>query len=418
MYREGTSIEFLLYLSYMNFISLPYLGKVRAGAPTQSVLPIAFDIGSQKIILPSKKDINYKNAMCMEVEGNSMVDFDIFQGDYIIFKKKQKISDGDVVICKIDNSFVLKPFKETEKFITLNSGDVKIKRKKEDVKLLGTIIDKISSGDRNKKIEKNNLKKALPINKVICGRAEEVLKTFPSKSVDIVITSPPYDSIRDYKGFQLNLSAMGKQIHRVLKEGGVAVMVIQDQTKKFGKTLTSFKTIIDWCDNAGFKLFECNIYKKYGAEGAWWNKRFRVDHEYLPIFLKGERPLFFDKESIKIPSKHGGKTMTGGGTRLTNGIRKETRAIKINKMKCKGTVWEYMTAGDGTRLKHEHPATFPDKLPVDFINTFCPSNGVVLDPMCGSGTTLLAARNLGRKYVGIDISKEYCSLSNKRLKTE
>ena len=204
----------------------------------------------------------------------------------------------------------------------------------------------------------------------------------------------------------------------MLKDGGIAVMVIQDQTKNFGKSLTSFRTILDWCDVVGFKLFETVIYRKYGAEGAWWNKRFRVDHEYMPIFLKGERPAFFDKEQLKIPSKHGGKTMRGGGTRLTNGTRIDTRHITINPMKCRGTVWEYLTAGDGTRLKHKHPATFPDTLPVDCIQCFCPEGGLVLDPMCGSGTTLLAAKMLEREYIGIDVSQEYCDLSRQRLAEE
>ncbi|MDD4467449.1 MAG: site-specific DNA-methyltransferase, partial [Candidatus Pacebacteria bacterium] len=160
------------------------------------------------------------------------------------------------------------------------------------------------------------------------------------------------------------------------------------------------------------------IYRKYGAEGAWWNKRFRVDHEYMPIFLKGKRPQYFNKEPLKIPSKHGGKTMTGGGTRLTNGIRIATRAITINPTKCRGTIWEYMTAGDGTRLKHQHPATFPDRLPYDFIQCFCPQNGVVLDPFIGSGTTALSAIELERNYIGIDISRDYCELTKKRIKEE
>ena len=255
-------------------------------------------------------------------------------------------------------------------------------------------------------------------NDVLCGQAEVVLKKFPADSVDIVVTSPPYDNIRDYNGFNLDLRSIGEELFRVLKDGGVVVMVIQDQTKNFGKSLTSFKTIIDWCDNVGFKLFETVIYKKYGAEGAWWNKRFRVDHEYIPIFLKGERPMFFYKEGLKIPSKHAGKTMRGGGTRLTNGKRIDTRYIKINPTKCRGTVWEYLTAGDGTRLKHRHPATFPDKLPFDFIQCFCPKGGIVLDPMCGSGTTLLAAKALSRNYIGIDMSQEYCDLSKQRLTEE
>jgi len=268
------------------------------------------------------------------------------------------------------------------------------------------------------KSEKVTEREILPLNKIICGDAVEVMKKIPSNSIDIVVTSPPYDAVRDYKGFSIDLHATGKEIYRVLKDGGIAAMVIQDQTKNFGKSLTSFRTIVDWCDSFGFKLFETVIYRKYGAEGAWWAKRFRVDHEYIPIFLKGERPQYFNKEDLKIPSKHGGKTLTGGGTRLTNGKRIDTKPIKINKMKCRGTIWDYLTAGDGSRLKHRHPATFPNQLPYDFINCFTPKGGVVLDPFVGSGTTIVAAKNLGHHYIGIDVAKEYCEIARQRIKEE
>jgi len=241
------------------------------------------------------------------------------------------------------------------------------------------------------------------------------MQTISDDSIDMVVTSPPYDSLRTYKGYILDLHMTGEQIYRVLKPGGVAVMVMQDQTKNFGKTLTTFRTIVDWCDSVGFKLFETVIYKKHGAEGAWWNKRFRVDHEYIPIFLKGDRPSYFNKEHLKIPSKHAGKVMRGGGTRLSNGIRSETRLMRINPTKCRGTVWNYETCGDGSRMKHLHPATFPDLLPNDFIKCFCPENGLVLDPFIGSGTTAISCLQLNRNYIGIDISQEYCNLSNKRI---
>ena len=218
--------------------------------------------------------------------------------------------------------------------------------------------------------------------------------------------------------FLKSVNSAFREIFRILKEGGIAVMVIQDQTKNFGKTLTSFRTIVDWCDNIGFKLFECLIYKKYGAEGAWWNKRFRVDHEYMPVFLKGEKLQYFNKEPLKIPSKWGGKTLKGGATRLTNGKTIKARPIKINPLKCRGTIWEYLTAGDGSKLKHQHPATFPDKLPYDFIQCFCPEKGVVLDPFIGSGTTAIAAVKLNRNFIGFDVSEEYCDLARKRLELE
>lgn len=255
-------------------------------------------------------------------------------------------------------------------------------------------------------------------NKIICGDNIKVMKNIPDNSVDMIMTSPPYDNIRDYNGYKMDLSALGAESYRVLKEGGIAVMVIQDGTKNFGKSLTTFRTVLDWCDNSNFKLFEMNIYSKHGTPGAWWSKRFRVDHEYMPIFLKGKRPAYFDKEHLNVPSKHGGKTMTGGATRLTNGETLKATKIKINKMKCRGTIWEYKTCGDGSKLKHLHPATFPEQIPYDFIQCFCPIGGLVLDPFNGSGTTCVAAANLSRKYIGIDISQEYCDIAEQRILEE
>ena len=255
-------------------------------------------------------------------------------------------------------------------------------------------------------------------DKIICADCVEGMKELPDNSIDFMITSPPYDNLRDYIDYSFDLHETGKEVYRVLKEGAFAVIVIQDQTKDFGKSLTSFKTIIDWCDNIGFKLFECLIYRKHGTEGAWWTKRFRVDHEYMPIFLKGRRPKYFDKEHLKIPSKHGGKIMTGSGNRRTNGITTETVTRPINKMKCRGTVWNYLMAGDKNPLKRLHPATFPDQIPIDMIKTFCPENGIVLDPFLGSGSTAVAAKATNRFYIGYEISQEYVDLSKERIKKE
>lgn len=116
-------------------------------------------------------------------------------------------------------------------------------------------------------LKMENIKKFL--NQIINIDCVEGMKLLPDNSIDLVVTSPPYDNIRKYHGFSVDLHKVGEQIYRVLKNGGIAVMVIQDQTINYGKTLTSFKTIIDWCENIGFKLFECLIYRKYGAEGAW-----------------------------------------------------------------------------------------------------------------------------------------------------
>lgn len=261
-------------------------------------------------------------------------------------------------------------------------------------------------------------KKVLDINQIHNMDCVEGMKLLPDNSVDLVVTSPPYDNLRQYNGFSFDLNATGKQIYRVLKDGGIAVVVIQDQTKDFGKSLTSFRMILDWCDNLGFKLFETLIYRKHGTEGAWWVKRFRVDHEYMPVFLKGGKPLFFDKDPVKIKSKHGGKVMTGSGNRKTNGKTTETVTRPINDTKCPGTVWEYLMAGDKNPLKRKHPAVFPDKIPLDFIQVFCPPGGLVLDPFMGSGSTAVAALKTDRNFIGFDISEEYINLANQRISLE
>lgn len=246
----------------------------------------------------------------------------------------------------------------------------------------------------------------------------EGMASLPDECLDLVVTSPPYDSLRNYNGGEFDLHATGEQIFRLLKPGGIATLVIQDQTKNFGKTLTSFRTILDWCDSFGFKLFECVIYRKNGSEGAWWTKRFRVDHEYIAIFLKGQRPAYFDKEPLKIESKHGGKTMSGSGNRRTDGKTNSTVRRVINKMKCRGTVWNYMMAGDKNKIKREHPATFPDAIPTDLITCFCPKEGLVLDPFMGCGSTAVAAKRLMRDFIGFEISDDYCKLIDKRLEND
>lgn len=257
------------------------------------------------------------------------------------------------------------------------------------------------------------------LNNVYCGDCVEQMKKIPDNSVDIVVTSPPYDKVRDYNGgIKFDLHETGKQIFRILKDGGIAVMVIQDQTKNFGKSLTSFKTIIDWCDNIGFKLFETVIYRKHGPEGAWWKQRFRIDHEYMPIFLKGKKPRYFNKEHLKIPSKHGGKVMTGSGARRTDGTTGPLVTRPINPMKCRGTIWDYLMAGDKNPLKRKHPAVFPDQIPFDFIQCFCSPDGIVLDPFVGSGSTLVMAKKLGRSFIGFDLVPEYCELAKQRLEEE
>jgi len=243
------------------------------------------------------------------------------------------------------------------------------------------------------------------------------MQAIPDKSVDLVVTSPPYDAIRDYKGFGLDLNKVGIELGRILKEGGICVIVIQDQTKNFRKSLTSFKTIVNWCENTEMDLFECVIYSRQGRPGAWWKTRFRVDHEYIPIFLKGKRPQYFDKSHLTVKLDHNWSAK--GTTRMTDGRTLHNTSGNIGNTKTQGTIFHYSNSASEScidkKIKLKHPATFPDKLAEDFIKCFCPENGIVLDPFMGSGTTLKMAKLNGRKFIGFEISQEYVDIANKRL---
>ena len=252
-------------------------------------------------------------------------------------------------------------------------------------------------------------------NQIICKDAVEGLKELDDNIFNLTVFSPPYDNLRDYNGFNLDLHSLGEELFRTTRDGGIVVMVIQDQTLNGRKSLTSFKTIVDWCENIGFGLWENLIYKKQGKDGAWWRKRFRVDHEYMPVFIKGDRPLYFNKEPIKIPSKHGGKIMTGGANRNKDGNIINSSKMVINEKKCIGTIWDISNGGDKNNKKRLHPATFPDKIPYNFIQVFTQEGDIVCDPMVGSGSTAVVSALLNRNFIGFDISQEYCDLTKERV---
>jgi site-specific DNA-methyltransferase (adenine-specific) len=258
------------------------------------------------------------------------------------------------------------------------------------------------------------------MSEIICGDCNALLQKMDASSVDLICFSPPYDKIRDYKGFALDLSLLGKNLYRVSKDGTVCAVIINDGAIDGAKSLTTPRIIIDWCDNVGWRLFEQCVYHRQGRPGVWYNKRFRCDHEYILFFLKGKKPKYFDKEPLKIPAKSEGKKWVNLPCRMTDGtIEHGHTTIIQDAMKCRGTVWNYATSpSEGNKLKHEHPATFPDLLADDIIQCFSRENEIVLDPTCGSGTTCVMAAQRKRQYIGMDLSQEYCDLSKKRLEIE
>lgn len=255
--------------------------------------------------------------------------------------------------------------------------------------------------------------------RLLTGDACEILPTIRESSVDLTVFSPPYDGLRDYKGKpSFDMAVLGREILRVTKEGGVCCMVIQDATKNGAKSLTSFRTACLFAD-LGWRLFECCIYSRAGVPGAWWTKRFRVDHEYIFIFTRGDGlPRRFDKTSLMVESKYAGIT-AGGTKRTTKGDFVAIKKTVISPLKCRGTIWHYAASNtERNKTKSEHPATYPDSLARDIISCFSKEGDLVLDPMMGSGTTGIASVNMGRRFLGIEISVQYMEIAKRRFRAE
>ncbi len=254
---------------------------------------------------------------------------------------------------------------------------------------------------------------------ILVGDCLSLLAQMPPGSVDLTVTSPPYDDLRRYDTpVSLDLLALGKAVFRVTKDGGVCAVVIGDASRRYAKSLTSFRLPVLWCDQAGWQLFETCLYHRHGAPGPWWRTRFRVDHEFVHLFFKGRRPTTFHKEALLIPTKHAGEKVYRTPY-ARRGTPWGTPPPNVQPWQCRGTVWPYAaSSAERNRVKLRHPATMPDRLAGDLIRCFSEKGDLVLDPLMGSGTSVVMASRLDRRYVGIDVSAAYCGIARQRLARE
>jgi len=263
-----------------------------------------------------------------------------------------------------------------------------------------------------------NLKFENMINQVICGNCLKVMKYIPDESIDLVVTSPPYDELRDYDGYIFNFEQIAIELFRVVKDNGVVVWVVGDATKDGSETGTSFKQAL-FFKECGFNLHDTMIYQKNGMSMPD-TVRYYQNFEYMFVFSKG-RPKHINLLKDKMNRWAGESSFGNVSSRGKDGKLKVRDKIITNKYGVRFNVWQYKT-GFGYSTKDEiafrHPAIFPEALALDHIMSWSNNESLVLDIFNGSGTTIKMAKFSGRKFIGIDIAKKYCEIAERRLAQE
>ena len=248
----------------------------------------------------------------------------------------------------------------------------------------------------------------------------ETMARMDAGSLDMILTSPPYEDLRKYQGFSFDFARTASSMLRVLKDGGVASWVIGDRVRNGCESLTHQRHSVGFVD-AGFLLRYTLIYKKKqfaqpGTAQPYWRT-----HEYILVLTKG-RPATINTIKDR-PNIHAGLVRRSHSNRQEDGTTSKRGAsgAAIEEFGARGTVWEYDAGymkSTTDKIAYEHPAIMPEKLAEDQISTWSDPGDTVYDPFMGSGTTAKAARTLKRRWIGSEISAKYCRLAERRLAGE
>lgn len=239
----------------------------------------------------------------------------------------------------------------------------------------------------------------------------DFMKQIPDLCINLTVTSPPYDNLRNYEGYSFDCVSVARELYRVTQIGGVVVWVVGDATVDGSETGTSFKQAIMFKE-IGFNIHDTMIWKKQNAPLS--HNRYEQEFEYMFIFSKGKPKTFNGIKDKK--NKHFGCLV--GGTKRDVGsgelrpLSGHKKGSKISEYGLRTNIWEIHNRGE----KNGHPAIYPEQLAKDHIISWSNEGDIVLDPFIGSGTTALEAKKNNRHFYGSEISEKYCAIAKQRLK--
>lgn len=247
---------------------------------------------------------------------------------------------------------------------------------------------------------------------LMLGDCLERMKEIPDGSVDLTVTSPPYDNLRTYNNSlewgEHVWKPVLEELFRVTKTGGVVVWVAGDATIKGSETGTSFRQAL-YAKEIGFNLHDTMIYLKkscYAHDPR--NKRYKAMFEYMFIFSKGKVNVY--NEIKDVENIHAGKILKGTKGRNKDGSKRKLKELLISDYQARANVWLIPSSE-----RINHPAIFPEQLAKDHILSWSNEGDTVLDCFMGSGTTGKMAMLNNREFIGIEKDVEYFEIAKKRL---
>lgn len=249
-------------------------------------------------------------------------------------------------------------------------------------------------------------------NKILCGDSSEILKTFDENTVDLIITSPPYDSLRKYNGVgntwnHEKFKSIANELYRVLKDGGVLVWNVFDKVEKGSRTGTSLKQCL-YFQEIGFNINDYMIWRKTNPMPQVRQPRYTSNFEFMFVLSKGSPKTFnpLMRECKCSGLKYDSTCKNMGGE---NGRTHKT--FNVNKEMVDYSIWDIAVAQNKTK----HPAVFPYEMVYKHVLSWSNEGDLVLDPFIGSGTTALACIDTKRNYVGIEMDESYYGIINTRI---
>jgi len=253
----------------------------------------------------------------------------------------------------------------------------------------------------------------MELNKIYNECCLKTMAKMPDGFVDLVVTSPPYDDLRDYNGINFPFEKIANELFRIVNDNGVLVWIVADSTKNGSESGTSFRQAL-YFQSIGFGIYDTMIYQKIGTASPQKPEiRYKHSFEYMFVFCKGRRPkhinLLKQKNKERRRQIETASKVQKNGSILLNTYHISEESVLPN-------VWLVDATNGARESSRIHPAAFPEILPERHILTWTKVGDTVYDPFGGSGTTAKMAHKHQRNWLLSEISADYCVSSEKRLR--